>query len=233
MRLPTPQRAWRRLQRFYESSAFDRRAAAKGPESERATDYWANLRSYHKQNDADEASLSRSRWVADLVATLGIGSLLEVGTNSGRNLQVIREWHPGVRLGGIDVNGRAIEFARSKMLDVDFRIADANVWTEEADSWDAILTMSVLDHIPDDAIDELAANIARSVKRHVIAVELWDGSHGTRGEYKYSRNISELFERNGLHTMYWRPSVGQYDMASSPLWSYVGSRQPHAPLPVD
>jgi hypothetical protein len=36
-----------------------------------------------------------------------------------------------------------------------------NHWAEPADAWDTILTMSVLDHIPDDAIESLAANMVR------------------------------------------------------------------------
>jgi hypothetical protein len=86
--------------------------------------------------------------------------------------------------------------------------------------------MSVLDHIPDDAIESLAANMVRSAARCVIAVELWDGSHGPRGDFKYSRSSRDLFEKHGLHTLHWEPSVGQYNTAQSLLWSYVGSRLP-------
>jgi hypothetical protein len=195
-------------------------------ESDAATAYWAGLRDYHKKNDASTPALERSRWVSDVVGKLAVGSLLEVGTNSGRNLQVIRSVHPATRLAGIDVNQEAIAFARSKQLDIDFRIADANHWTEDPDTWEAMLTMSVLDHIPDDVIESLAANMVRSTTRYVITVELWDGSDGTRGDFKYSRSAKDLFERHGLHTLHWEPSVGQYDTAKSRLWSYVGSKQP-------
>ena len=84
--------------------------------------------------------------------------------------------------------------------------------------------MSVRDHIPDGAIESLAANMVRSAARYVIAVELWDGSHGSRGDFKYSRSSRDLFEKHGLHTLQWEPSVGQYNTAQSLLWSYVGSR---------
>jgi Methyltransferase domain len=199
-------------------------------ESVAATAYWAGLPDYHKKNDASAPALERSRWVSDVVGKLGIESLLEVGTNSGRNLQVIRGMHPTTRLAGIDINQRAIAFAKSKQLDIDFRIADANHWTEGPDAWEAMLTMSVLDHIPDDVIESLAANMVSSTSRYVITVELWDGSEGTRGEFKYSRSAKHLFERHGLHTLHWEPSVGQYDTAKSRLWSYVGSTQPETML---
>jgi hypothetical protein len=199
-------------------------------ESVAATAYWAGLREYHKKNDASAPALERSRWVSDVVGTLGVDSLLEVGTNSGRNLQVIRGAHPNTRLAGIDVNPEAIAFAKTKQLDIDFRLADANQWIEAPGAWEAILTMSVLDHIPDGAIESLAASMVRSASRYVIAVELWDGSDGKRGGFKYSRSARDLFERHGLHTLHWEPSVGQYDTARSPLWSYVGARQPETML---
>ncbi|MCU1448123.1 MAG: hypothetical protein JWP02_293, partial [Acidimicrobiales bacterium] len=185
--------------------------------------YWSRLPDYHLSNDGDPTALARSRWLAtDVVPSLGISSLLEVGTNSGRNLVVIKETHPEMRLRGIDVNPRAIEFAKSKGVDVDFALADANKWDEG--QWDCVLTMSVLDHIPDDAAEQLAANIARSA-RFAVAVELWDGSDGTRGAYKYSRNSSELFARHGFTTVRWEVSPGQYDTDRSFLWAYVGERQ--------
>jgi hypothetical protein len=203
---------------------------AGGPESDAATAYWAGLHDYHEKNDSSAPALERSRWVAETVRKLGIHSLLEVGTNSGRNLQVVRAAHPDVRLAGIDVNEQAIAFASAKGLDIDFRLSDANHWSEAPDSWEAILTMSVLDHIPDDVIESLAANMAATASRYVIAVELWDGAHGTRGEFKYSRNNKELFERHGLHTVHWSPSIGQYDTAKSRLWTYIGSRTPEPAL---
>jgi hypothetical protein len=191
-------------------------------ESRRASRYWGGLADYHLSNDDDPVARARSQWLADdVVPKLSISSLWEIGTNSGRNLEVIRSAHPDVRLKGTDVNPRTIEFAKAKGLDIEFALADANEWTEPERSWDAVLTMSVLDHIPDDATETLAANIART-SRHVIAVELWDGSNGSRGVYKYSRDNKELFERHGFTTLRWELAPGQYDLEKSQLWVYVG-----------
>lgn len=194
----------------------------RGPEAERASRYWGDLPDYHLSNDDDPVARARSRWLAEkVVPRLGLTSLWEIGTNSGRNLEVIRSVHPDMRLKGTDVNPRAIDFARAKGLDIEFELADANEWTEPERSWDAVLTMSVLDHIPDDATEALAANMARTA-RHVITVELWDGSDGDRGVYKYSRDNRALFERHGYTTLTWERAPGQYDLEKSELWVYVG-----------
>jgi len=212
-----------RLSLLADRARLARVRLRRGPEQDRATAYWAGLPDYHEQNDHDPVGLARSRWLAEeLVPELGVGSLLEVGTNSGRNLAAIKAANPAVRVKGVDVNERALAYARRAHPDVEFELQDANRWAEPADAWDAILTMSVLDHIPDEAIDRLAANMVATAARYVVCVELWDGSAGERGPYKYSRDTRALFERHGARTVKWEESSGQYDTAASLLWLYVG-----------
>jgi protein-L-isoaspartate O-methyltransferase len=191
-------------------------------EKERATEYWRSLPDYHAPND-DPIALERSQWIADvLVPELGIGSLLEVGTNNGRNLAVVKTRNPDVRVGGIDVNEHALESARARGLDIELRLQDANEWTDAPGSWDGILTMSVLDHVPDEAVEMLASNFAKTA-RYVIAVELWTGREAETARYKYSRDTRALFERHGAKTLRWELAPGQYDVDHSPLWVYVGA----------
>jgi trans-aconitate methyltransferase len=198
----------------------------RGTEAGKASAYWASLTDYHLTNDDDPIAHERSRWLADtIVPMIAPDSLLEVGTNSGRNLQYISQARPQMILKGIDVNARAIALARSKRLPITFEVADANDWAEAADSWDAVLTMSVLDHIPDEGAETLAEHISESASA-MISVELWDGTPGTRGVYKYSRNTRELFERHGFETLLWEKSRGQYDEDKSLLWLFVGRRLP-------
>ena len=193
------------------------------PEEDRATAYWAGLSDYHEANDRDPIGLARSRWLAeDLLVGLDVSSALEVGTNSGRNLAAVKAANPDARVKGIDVNERAIAYARTAHPEVEFELQDANRWVEATGVWDAILTMSVLDHIPDDAINALAANMVKTAARYVVCVELWDGSEGERGPYKYSRDTCALFERHGARTVRWERSPGQYDTEHSLLWLYVG-----------
>jgi hypothetical protein len=209
--------------RLAERALLWRAQHGRRSERERATAYWAGLRGYHLQSDDDPHALERSGLVADVVAEHGIASLLELGTNTGRNLAVVRERHPDVRVCGLDVNERALDHARARHPDIEFRHQDVNAWSEPPGRWDAALTMSVLDHIPDDACEALAGTLARTV-RFVICVELFDGGDGERALFKYSRDTRALFERHGARTVRWElAAVGQYDTAQSPLWLYVGA----------
>ena len=194
----------------------------RGREEARATQFWASLRTYHEGNEDDPLARERSRFIAEtLVPELGLSSLLEVGTNTGRNLGIVKQSHPQLRAKGIDVNARALDRARELYPDVEFVLQDANSWSEPPLSWDGMLTMSLLDHVPDAAALELAANMARSA-RFVICFELWDGGDGERGLYKYSRDNRQVFESLGVTTRRWEIAPGQYDPGNSLLWLYVG-----------
>jgi SAM-dependent methyltransferase len=194
-------------------------------EADRATRYWASLRSYHETNDGDSLARERSTFVAEvLVPELELRSLLEVGTNSGRNLGIVKQAHPAMRVKGIDVNPRAIAHARERYPDVEFSLQDANDWVEPPSAWDGVLTMSLLDHVPDAEAAILAANMAVSA-HFVVCFELWDGADGERALYKYSRDNRRLFESIGLRTRRWELAPGQYDLQQSELWLYVGEAE--------
>src|SRR5438128_2177192 len=95
-------------------------------ESAQASKYWAGLTDYDNYYH-DQLGLARSRWLAhELLPSLGVTSVLEVGTNSGRNLAVLKAAHPEIKLRGIDVNAAAISYARTNNPDIEFAVADAN-----------------------------------------------------------------------------------------------------------
>ena len=134
---------------------------------------------------------------------------------------VVKHNHPSIKAKGIDVNPRALEHARRQYPDVEFALQDANDWTEPPHAWDGVLTMSLLDHVPNDAAERLARNMSATA-RFVICFELWDGEDAERGLYKYSRDNCRLFESLGVKTLRWELAAGQYDTVHSALWLYVG-----------
>jgi protein-L-isoaspartate O-methyltransferase len=216
-----------RAKRIQDSRAYFlweerlRRFVLPGTQSTRAADYWAALKDCDDYYN-DPMGKIRSAWVADQVTSRRIGSLLEVGSNSGRNLAAVLAAAPQTKLRGIDVNRMAIDYARKMNPAIHFEVADANRWNEGENTWDAILTMSLIDHIPDESFNRLAGNMVMTARKWIICVELWDGSDGLRGLYKYSRDLRPVFERLSVRTVLWEQSVGQYSTSQSLLWSYVG-----------
>lgn len=203
-----------------------RESLRQGTEAEKATRFWGDLDSYHLSNDDDPVAIARSKWLAtEILPLVSPSSLIEIGCNSGRNLLYIKDAYPEMRLKGIDVNPRAIEFAASTKPGIDFELTDANLWSELEDAWDCAITMSVIDHIPESATRGIAQNIASSC-RAVAGVELWDGESGKRAIYKYSSDQRSVYESVGFQTIMWErvPDALQYDSIKSPLWIYVGVR---------
>ena len=192
-------------------------------DEEHATRYWATLSDYHLTNDDDPIAVERSEWLArDVLEPLAIQSLLEVGCNSGRNLAIAKRLLPELEVAGFDVNPLAVEHARKIHPNLDIQLADANEWPAAANSVDAILTMSVLDHIPRPAVETVAHNMAVTSARYVVCVELFDGGDGRRDIYKYSYDLAALFGEFGVKPVRWEPAQGQYDTASSRLNLFVG-----------
>src|SRR5437867_6527548 len=79
-------------------------------------------------------------------------SLLEIGCAAGATLGVLGTAFPGVKLAGIDLETRQIEFARRHLAglglsDVDLRVADARQlpWSERA--FDHVYIMWLLEHV--------------------------------------------------------------------------------------
>lgn len=104
------------LSKIRQGVAVLRESLKPGVEHERATRYWAGLESYHSTNDTDEVAIQRSRWLAEeVLAPLQLKSILELGCNTGRNLFYIGKSIPGIRLGGIDVNEKALEVAKQNL----------------------------------------------------------------------------------------------------------------------
>jgi hypothetical protein len=217
----------KRTERIQSSPAYFlweervRRFVLPGTQSTKAANYWAALKDCDGYYN-DEMGKTRSAWVADQVINRRIESLLEVGSNSGRNLAAVLAAAPQIKLRGIDVNEMAIDYARRKNPTIDFQVVDANRWNEGQKTWDAILTMSLIDHIPDESLNRLASNMVRTARKWIICVELWDGGDGLRGLYKYSRDLRAVFEPRGVKTVMWKISVGQYSTSQSLLWSYIG-----------
>jgi SAM-dependent methyltransferase len=217
--LDTIRRACLRFQvPFYQMSNW----LGLGIEGRHASRFWASMEDFATYYE-DPVAQGRSRWLCrDVLAPLNLSSLLEVGCNSGRNLAFAKQILGSLRLKGIDINARAIEYAKKRNPDILYEVCDANNWSEPPKSWDAILTMSVIDHIPDEVIKDLARNMVNTATKNIVCVELWDGGEGWRGPYKYSRDLRKLFEPLGVKTLKWEKSSGQYDEESSLLYLYIG-----------
>ena len=97
--------------------------------------------------------------VAELICREGPKSVLDVGCGDGFLLGRLPGTIP-VRV-GIDLNERAISFARAFFPEVDFRAQDV---AQIGERFDVVCAIEVLEHIPDDHVDAFLGSVAARVK---------------------------------------------------------------------
>lgn len=149
-------------------------------EREKAKSYWAGDRSQGKEYYGGVPYYAD--FLAQFLVGLGSNSFFEFGCFAGRNLALIeklaRERNRAAILGGFDINADAVEKSKFVAPNAAIQIGDdESLWQLDENSWDAVFTVSVLDHIPNisRAIDAL---IRISSKYLVILEPHMEGKYG-------------------------------------------------------
>lgn len=123
--------------------------------------------------------------IADLIASMRPGSVLEFGCNAGRNLDQIRRRIPATQFFGVDVNQQNIERGR-KLFNLNLCVADENWLTKQPDnSFDVTLTVSVIDHMPYP--EAVLRHLLRITKHYLVLFEL---SHDRIGKASHNLYLS-------------------------------------------
>lgn len=105
-----------------------------------------------------------------VIRRLAPDTVLEMGCNTGRNLDLLRRSLPAqTSLRGFDINRRSIEYGMAKWgLDLD--VADESFFVSQpAGSVDVVFTVSVLDHLPE--VEAVLHDLARTTRGYYVALE--------------------------------------------------------------
>ncbi|MFI0355333.1 class I SAM-dependent methyltransferase [Actinomadura sp. 9N407] len=119
-----------------------------------------NALSRHYRED-DDTTEQYDRWLADLLACLGErGHVLDIGCGCG--VPVARRLTAaGHQVTGVDISDVQIERARSLVPDATFIRADATALDLPDESFDAVVCLYALIHMPLDRQPRLLDDIAR------------------------------------------------------------------------
>jgi 2-polyprenyl-3-methyl-5-hydroxy-6-metoxy-1,4-benzoquinol methylase len=95
--------------------------------------------------------------VATVVDPLKPGTILDAGCGEGETLERLGGLLSG-SVTGIDLNPESVEFAAQRIPSGSFQVADLTGLPFDSDSFDLVLCLEVLEHIPDPApaLEELA-----------------------------------------------------------------------------
>jgi SAM-dependent methyltransferase len=117
------------------------------------TDYVHGYGTREQQRLVEQAEHWRHRLIAD-GTTLEPGTrLLEVGCGAGAVLAVLGQEFPGIRLHGVDIEPKQLDFARGHLeragVEATLVEADANALPFEDESFDHVWMMWFLEHVAD------------------------------------------------------------------------------------
>jgi SAM-dependent methyltransferase len=165
--------------------------------------FWASLENYHEHLSVDQQrgfAHQISGWFAEeILAPLGVSSVLEIGCGSGRNLVHIARTLPSARLVGLDVNPHAVRFAVDALAGrAEVRQTSLYALGDFADgSIDVVFSMGVLMHVSHERVVGVVAEMLRIARTAVIHFECHGPSYGF-DYHKYPRDYADLYRRVAL-----------------------------------
>lgn len=127
-------------------------------------------------------------------------SLLEIGCSCGSNIYRIRGTFPlkDTNLAGIDANVNCIEFAKSKMGAVDFRVGDFRKLPYPDKSFDIVLSDAALMYVSPEEIEKVMKEIDRVARVAIVLIEWSDKSRlGIVKDFHWARDYMKLLEELG------------------------------------
>lgn len=117
-----------------------------------------------------EKHKNRRKWFVETLEKFRFGSIYEIGCNSGRNLWEIKKAYPDKLVGGIDINKKAIDFAKKKMPYGIFYTGNIHEMSTE-DKYDVIFTSGVLLHIPPKDVKSILNRCIQKANKYILHME--------------------------------------------------------------
>ena len=111
-------------------------------------------------------SLTRENWMQPIRwIPRETQSLLEVGCNVGEHLNSCAAVYPHITLSGVDINPTAVAKARENLPQADLHVTSATALPFSDNSFDCVMCIEVLEHIPTALRKQALAEVRRVLKR--------------------------------------------------------------------
>ena len=155
------------------------------------TNYWLKNSQYIKRNNSFDNKLGKKVWY-DLLKNKKIDSILECGSNIGRNLKQINLAYPKKKLSFIELNKKAFKICSlNKNIENSYNssIQDCKILKN---TYDLVFTSGVLIHLNDKTLNKVIPKIIDWSKNFVIVLEYFST---TKIEKTYRGKKNLLFLR--------------------------------------
>ena len=148
------------------------------------SNYWS---SYTSKNNFCNEELAK--FIRDLVTSLKVKSVLEVGCNTGNELKAFSETFD---VHGVDANEGSLEKARKNLPSVEFKKSFITKLPYDDASIDFVFTHKVLNFIADEEIPIAMNELYRVSKKYILNLELFKESEGVINDndiFSWYRNM--------------------------------------------
>lgn len=152
--------------------------------------------------DRNTAFDHRASFWDERLAAMRCDRVLEVGCNTGGNLQWILETVPPGRVTGVDINQKALTVLRHRLPAARAIRSSARHLPFPAARFDLVFTMGVLIHQPEESLRQVMAEMVRCSTRWILCGEYhasetvdirYRGEEGALFKRDYGRLFTEWF----------------------------------------
>ena len=190
---------------------------------------YGNKQKHESKNPIQRALIGHfHRRLADVVRDLAPEDILDVGCGEGYALSALCEHHIACPMTGIDLSAPAIEEAKRRLPQAEFRVQNALELAESGRTYDLVMMTEVLEHIEDPA--RMLPVLERIARRYVVVSVPWEpffrGLNFLRGKHVMA------FGNDPEHVNHWGRAAflrfvgSRFDVKEAPLvfpWTLVGS----------
>lgn len=113
----------------------------------------------------------RSQWFVEQLKKFQFNSIFEIGCFSGRNLRCIGEAFPEASLNGLDINKRAVGFAKARLPAANLMHMNLHDMHNIDKKYDVVFTSSVLIHVPPDELSDVVKKCLDLSSHYVMHIE--------------------------------------------------------------
>lgn len=155
--------------------------------------------------------------------------LLDAGCGTGGFLSWAQDCGDLAHVAGVDIGSAAIELARQRLPHADLRTSSLRSLPFEAASFDLVVTNDVLQHVPEDQVDESLAELRRVLAPGGTLLLRTNGARRLRRE----RDDWRAYDRQTLTRALLRAQFAvervTYVNTLLSLYGVARGRSPHAP----
>lgn len=162
--------------------------------------------------------IRRSKWFAEYLKAYNFSSIFEVGVMGGRNIKIIEDHIPGMKLGGLDINPLGVKFAQQNIPNGIFYNISAFDIDKLEENWDVIFTMGTMIHLAPDIISEFCNKLISKTNLKIFHLEQVGNDDIINGpeqlnpkkkiinKIRWAPNISKIYK-----------NIGNFDIKINPL----------------